>query len=474
MTGKYSLTEVDITELDPTNFRIKNIMKPLLKRITRLQVAAASLVLLVSVLRPAMAAPELLDRIVAVVDDQVILWSELNLRLSLELQQQGLGFIGPEEVAFYRERTLDSMIDEQIIVLKAKQDSIEIDFSRVDDLLNAELGRIKDSITPAEFHDMLQRTGISERQLKTRYRKQIQNRMLYEQMLGQLAYRSFITRGDVELFRKAHEDTLPPKISISQINIKVNPSPDVLTKAMGKISGLQQDIETGSDFEELARKFSEDPSTSETGGDLGCFDLGMLMPEFEMAALELRPNEISQPVRTKHGFHLIRLREKRETELCASHILVKAEINLNDRERAVSRLEELRERILRGENFAQLATEYSEDPQSARAGGLWQILDKQQIPPFLQAHLSHLKLGEITRPFLLENDGHILKINDDHATLETLVREERIGELMDELINDLKSEIYVEKRLDEEKFLWNPHEAENNPAKESPAVGERG
>ena len=401
-----------------------------------------------------MAAPELLDRIVAVVDDQVILWSELNLRLSLELQQQGLGFIGPEEVALYRERTLDSMIDEQIIVLKAKQDSIEIDFSRVDDLLNAELGRIKDSITPAEFHDMLQRTGISERQLKTRYRKQIQNRMLYEQMLGQLAYRSFITRGDVELFRKAHKDTLPPKISISQINIKVNPSPDVLTKAMGKISGLQQDIETGSDFEELARRFSEDPSTSETGGDLGCFDLGMLMPEFEMAALELRPNEISQPVRTKHGFHLIRLREKRETELCASHILVKAEINLNDRERAVSRLEELRERILRG--------------------GLWQILDKQQIPPFLQAHLSHLKLGEITRPFLLENDGHILKINDDHATLETLVREERIGELMDELINDLKSEIYVEKRLDEEKFLWNPHEAGNNPAKESPAVGERG
>ncbi len=414
--------------------------------------------------RPAEAVPELLDRIVAVVDDQVILWSELNLRLSLELQQQRLTYLGPDEIARRRVRTLNEMIDEQVVVLKARKDSLEIDYSRVDELLNAELGRIKDSIDPAEFEDMLERTGISERQLKTRYRKQIQNRMLYEQMLGQLAYRTFITRGDVEQFRKAHADTLPSQISISQINIKVSPSQGVLTRSMDKISRIEEELEAGGDFAELARIHSEDPGTAASGGNLGCFELGMLMPEFEVAALELKPEEVSHPVRTRHGFHLIRLHEKREDELCASHILVRSRIISDDRARAMARLTELRDRAMAGEDFAQLAKEYSEDPQSARAGGLWQILDKRQIPPFLQPHIGHLKLGEISQPFMLEEDGHILKINDDHPTLEALVREERMNELMAQLIEDFKNEIHVENRLDEEQFLWDPREAGSDTA----------
>ena len=441
----------------------------------KLPVAAAVAAFLVHPLpspRPADAYPELLDRIVAVVDDQVILWSELNLRLSLELQQQGLTYLAPEEIDRRRERTLNEMIDEQVVVLKARKDSLEIDYSRVDELLNAELGRIKDSIDPAEFEDMLERTGISERQLKTRYRKQIQNRMLYEQMLGQLAYRTFITRGDVEQFRKAHTDSLPSKISISQINIEVSPSQEVLTASMARIARIEEEIQAGGDFAELARIYSEDPGTAASGGNLGCFELGMLMPEFEMAALELKPEEISHPVRTKHGFHLIRLHEKREDELCASHILVPSRITADDRVRAVTRLTELRARAMTGEDFAQLAKEYSEDPQSARAGGLWQILDSRQIPPFLQPHIGHLRLGEISQPFLLESDGHILKINDDHPTLEGLVREVRMNELMVEMIEDFKKEIHVENRLDEEQFLWNPREAGSDSA--SGADGARG
>ncbi len=440
-----------------------------------LLLATALPVFLVSLLgtpRPADAVPELLDRIVAVVDDQVILWSELNLRLSLELQQQGLTYLGPEEIDRRRQRTLTEMIDEQVVVLKARKDSLEIDYSRVDELLNAELGRIKDSIDPAEFEDMLERTGISERQLKTRYRKQIQNRMLYEQMLGQLAYRTFITRGDVEEFRNAHADTLPFRISISQINIKVSPSQEVLTASMARISRIEEEIDAGGDFSELARIYSEDPGTAAAGGDLGCFEFGMLMPEFEMAALELKPEEISHPVRTKHGFHLIRLHEKREDELCASHILVRSRITADDRERTLARLSELRQRAMTGEDFAPLAKEFSEDLQSARAGGLWQILDSRQIPTFLQPHIGHLKLGEVSQPFLLEEDGHILKINDDHPTLEGLVREVRMNELMVELIEDFKKEIHLENRLDEEQFLWDPREAGSDSA--SGTDGKRG
>ena len=419
-------------------------------------VAVAALLCSVAVApRGAGAAPELLDRIVAVIDDEVVLWSELNLRLSLELQQQGL-LPNPDDLAQHRERTLENMIDEQIVVIKARQDSLEVDYKRVEDLLNAELRRIKDSMEPAEFASMLERTAMSERQLKNRYRKQIRNRMLYEQVLSQLAYRSFITSRDVEAFREVHRDTLPPKISISQINVKVAPTDEVVTQALNKISRIQSDLAAGGEFAELARAFSEHPGTADSGGDLGCFQLGMLdLPGFERAAMELRPGEISDPVRTELGYHLIQMHDKRERELCASHILVRARMTRDDRERAVATLWELRARAEAGEDFAELARVHSQDPESARSGGLWQILGKEQIPPFLAGHLGHLKLGEITEPFLLDDGAHILKINDDVPTLEALVREERMNELMRKLIDDLKSEVHIEKRLDDD-FLWDP------------------
>ena len=173
------------------------------------------------------------------------------------------------------------------------------------------------------------------------------------------------------------------------------------------------------------------------------------MPEFEAAAFHLKPGEISEPVRTRHGFHLILLNEKREDELCASHILVRAATTRQDKERTRAELEELRQRALADEDFSQLARRYSEDRQSAAQGGLWNIFPKDQIPPFLQPFIGRLNLGGISEPFFLEDSGYIIKINDDHATLERLIREARLAETMRQLIDDYKEELHVEKRLDE-------------------------
>lgn len=402
------------------------------------------------------AAPELLDRIVAQVDEAVILWSELNLRVLVELQQEGdQRFTSPEQLAQHRQRALDAMIDEEVVVLKARHDSVEIDVGEVEDFLNAEMDRIKSTMSDGEFEEMLERTGLSQRQLKSRYRKQIRHRMLYDRYMTTLAYRSFISRRDIDAYREAHADSLPPKISLSQINIKVTPREEVLEAGMDRIGNIQRMLEAGEDFADVARRLSEDLRTAPDGGDLGCFEHGLLMRSFEDAAFELKPGEISEPVLTEHGYHLILLHEKREVELCASHILVRVRTTQDDKERAMEQVRELRDRALAGEEFSQLARQYSDDSATAQKGGLWIIRDTDSIEPFLLPHIGHLRLGEISQPFLDEGGARILKVNDDMNTLESFVREDRLQDLMRKVIDEFKQEIHIEERLDEE-YLWSP------------------
>ena len=126
-----------------------------------------------------------------------------------------------------------------------------------------------------------------------------------------------------------------------------------------------------------------------------------------------------------------------------------------DAVRVRQELEDLRRLALAGEDFAQLARLHSQNRQTAMRGGLWDIFPKNQIPPFLQPHLNGLALGEICKPFILDDGGHILKINDDQSTLESLLREQRTASAMQQLIDDHRQEIHVEKRLDED-FLRQP------------------
>jgi len=408
---------------------------------------------------PAEAEPQLLDRIVAVIDEEVILWSELSLRVRMELQHEGRGaYLTPAALDERLDRTLDAMIDERVLVLKAQEDSIEVESSQVEEILNSQLDQIHASMDQQDYDALLERSGMSERRLKARYRKEIRHQLLYEQMTSMLAYRQFITRRQTDAFREAHRDSLPAEISVSQISVEIVPEPAVLDRSREKIQRIQQRLEAGESFEDVARDISEDTRTAPDGGDLGCFQPGFLAPEFERAAMQLRPGQVGGPVHTPLGYHLILLQERREDALCCSHILVRAPTTDADRLRAFERLEELRRRSLAGEEFAQLARDHSENESTASRGGLWQIMSRDQIPPELHAFIGGLGLGGISDPFAAEGFAHILKINDDQATVESLVRQSQLAGMVEELIEEFKGEIHVEKRL-EDKYLWSPQAA---------------
>ncbi len=399
------------------------------------------------------ALPELIDRIVATVDDHTILWSELNYRLRFEAEQRGLSvFAESEQIATLRREILDAMIDEQVLVLKAQQDSIQIDPTEVEQMLGQQFQMAKSSMDDGEFAQMLARVGLSERQLKARYRKEIRHRLLSRQMRAFVSYRVHVSHRDVEQFRSAHQDTLPAQISLSHILIQILPSDEVLQEKRARVEEIQALLDAGGDFATIARTHSEDPGSAALGGDLGCFSPGTLVPEFEEAAFALKPGQTSEPVLSPYGYHLIEVREKRENSICASHILVLAQTSESDQARARETLENLRHRAQTGEEFSQLARQYSANPQTAMQGGLWGTFPKNQIPEFLQPYLRNLKLGDISEPFFFDDGGHIIKIDDDQATIESLIRESRTAQAVGQLIDEYRQQIHIEVRLDEENL----------------------
>ena len=399
----------------------------------------------------ALGAPELIDRIVATVDNQTILWSELNYRLRFEAEQRGLSsFVEPGRLEALRREVLEDMVDEQVLILKAQKDSVQIDPNEVEEMLVQQFQLAKSNMDDGEFERMLDRVGLSERQLKARYRKEIRHRLLSRQMRAVVAYRVHVSHRDVEAFRQAHRDTLPTQISLSHILLQIKPSDEVLGEKLARIGDLQALLAAGGDFAEVARAHSEDPGSAAHGGDLGCFSAGTMVPEFEEAAFALEPGETSEPVLSPYGYHLIKLREKREDALCANHILVLARTGEGDKDATRDELVDLRRRARAGEDFSQLARQHSDNPQTAMQGGLWGSFPREQIPEFLQPYLRGLRLGEISEPFFLEEGGHIIRINDDQAALEGLIRESRTEEAMRELIEEYRQQIHIETRLDED------------------------
>ncbi len=405
---------------------------------------------------PIFASPELIDRIVASVDNHIILWSELNYRLRFEIEARELSPYAPADtLTALRQEVLNDMVDEQVLILKAQKDSLQIDPTEVEELLGQQFRMARSNMSDAEFQEMLKRVGLSERQLKSRYRKEIRHRLLYRQMRSLVSFRQHITHRDVEAYRLALGDTLPAQNSLSHIRIKIRPSDEVLAEKLARIEEIEVRLEAGADFAALAREVSEDPGSAANGGDLGCFGAGTLVPEFEEVAFELKPGETSGPVLSPYGYHIIRLNEKREDAICSSHILVMAQKAEGDQERAAERLRELRQRVLSGEKFAELARQYSDDPNSAAQGGLWGTFPREQIPAFLKPYIDGLKLGDISEPFFLQGEGFLFKINADQATLESLIRESRTEQAMRDLIADYRQQIHIETRLDG-NFLRKP------------------
>lgn len=399
-----------------------------------------------------------LDRVAAIVNDDVVMASEVDAEVEAiyrRLARSG-GQAPPREVLL--PKVLDKLILDRLQLNIANRAGVKIS----DTELNQTLARIaqQQGMSLEQFVQMARDDGMTTDKLRAR----IANEMLIAQV-QQARVQRRITISDQEidnfLNTEAGKIMASPDVHLGHILIAVPAGAprDAVDAALAKARGLREQVLQGGDFRQLAIANSTGPQALQ-GGDLGWRKAAQLPELFAAAIANLAPGEISEPLRSDAGIHLLKLYERRDSageqiveQSNAQHILVKAnEVRSEDDCRNL--LSELRARALKGEDFSILAKQFSEDPGSALAGGnLGWSMPEQFVPDFERV-LNSTPVGSISEPFRTQFGWHIVRVIDRRKQdfskeimrnqAKNFIRHRKFEEELQLWLQEIRDEAYVE------------------------------
>ena len=414
---------------------------------------------------PAQTAPGAdLDRIVAIVNDDVIAWSELEARLGRirdDLRQSGTRLPPQDEL---RRQVLERLILLRIQLQLARAAGIRID----DERLNRTLLRIaeQNGLTLREFRDALERDGYDFAKFREDIREEI---MISEIRKRRVENQIRISQRDVDDYlstmesRGAEADRHQYRIGHILIAVPDGASSEEIAEANAGAGSVLDEIRAGADFATMAVTHSDGRQALQ-GGDLGWRQASDLPTIFGDAVPRLEVGEVAGPIRSASGFHLVKLIDKRDGErqivrqTRARHILIALD-ELTDDAGARRQVSALHERIVNGEDFGELARIHSDDAGSAPKGGELGWIDPGNTVPVFERAMDSLAPGELGEPFESQYGWHIVQVlerreRDDTETsrraeaMRTL-RARKIEENLEAWIRQVRDEAYVEYRLDE-------------------------
>lgn len=425
---------------------------------------AAGLSLAISIEARSQTAPEIIeiDRIIAVVNNDVIVQSEMLTRMRVVIEQLGNSGVPapPRDV-------LEKQVLEQLILDRLQMQIAAITGIRVDDeALNRQIADIarRNNLTLREFRDILERDGFVFATFREEIRKELIKTRVQQR---QVQDRVQVTDRDIDNFLATRDKQggENPEYRLGHILVAVpdGASPEELADAKDEAEDIIARLRAGANFGRTAAAESDGRQALE-GGDLGWRKGGELPTLFEEVAPTLEKGGISDVIRSSSGFHIIKLIDVRGAErhvinqTHARHILVKTNEVLNANA-ARSRLRVLRARILNGADFTELARASSDDPGSAVKGGdLGWLSPGDTIPPF-EKTMDSLEVNAISEPFETQFGWHIVQVmgrRDRDSTEEVrrakaaeALHKRKIDEELQSWFRQIRDEAYIEYRLDE-------------------------
>ena len=416
------------------------------------------------------------DRIIAVINDRIILKSDVDSEVRQYMQQARAS---NQEVTFTEDlwfSALQSMIDSNVMLEQAEIDSVIVS----DEMVNRAMdNRINQMIQQAGSEEALERAlGNSIVQIRAEFRDEFREQMTTQQLQQQKMSSVEITRPEVkDFFSQIPENqlpTIPEQVELSQIVITPPELEDARDEALRKAESIRDSIVVhGKNFEEMARKYSDGPSASR-GGLLPLMPLGDLVANYSAAASALDPGEISQVVRTDFGYHVIRLNKRQGDNIETNHILIQVDEAGVDEDFAINMLEALKDSVnSHGASFRDLAREYSEDETTSSMGGRimnMQTGERKMALSELEPSLYRIALlldesGEISdpRPFTLPQNQkrayrivrldahypeHIANLDDDYNRIREIALQRKQMRVMNTWLEELRDKIYVDIRID--------------------------
>ncbi len=393
----------------------------------------------------------LVDRIVAEVGDSAITLSQIQEQI-LQLQYQQVE-VPPEDSDAYTQLQrdlLDQMVAAQLIVQAALKDTtIIVDDATLDETLNQDLQeRAREFGGQVAFQQALQAQGwtlTSYREFLRAQARQQQLSSLYLQKRSRELSTIVVENAEIEAFFETQRAAIgqrPPSVVFKQVVISPTPSDSSLEEARQEAERIRSLLVEGEDFEEVARRFSQDPGSAANGGELGWFRRGDMVPAFEEAAFGLVAGSVSEPVETPYGYHIIRVDRRRAGEVRARHILISVEPGPDGQARALERAREVRNGLDEGESIDSLIESYG-DPEAPDSLEI-PFNQLQELPPGFAEPLLQSSPEEVIGPL----EYQVREGVSNYAVLQVLdVREGRPWSLDDE---DLRSQI--RQRLQQQKL----------------------
>jgi peptidyl-prolyl cis-trans isomerase SurA len=411
-----------------------------------------------------------LDRIVAVVNSDVITRRDLDRRLvQVENQLRQARVPAPPPEVLQRQ-VLERMITERAQLQFARETGL-----RVDDLtLDRTIARIAENnkMSLAEFRSVLEKDGLSF----ARFREDIRNEIMLQRLRErEVEQKIQISESEIDNFLE-EQKTAPPsanvEYNISHILVRVpeNASPEQIEQRRQRAEAALKQIAGGTDFREVAVSFSDAPDSLQ-GGLIGWRPQDRVPELFGVALVKMKPGETSPILRSPAGFHILRLNEQRGggaggsgagasqsvEQTRARHILVRVNEKTSETE-AERKIALLRQRIAQGEDFAELARLNSDDGSAGRGGDLGWILPGDTVPEFERA-MNALKPGELSPPVRSAFGVHLIQVQERRvadvsvdrrrAEARRVLRERRMEEAYEEWLRQLRDRAYVEYRLDD-------------------------
>jgi peptidyl-prolyl cis-trans isomerase SurA len=405
------------------------------------------------------ANAQMLDRVVGVVDNDIILESELNAQTQLLIINNKLDPKTPG----LKEQVLQSMINEKLIVAKAIEDSVTVTDEEIQQQLdNIIQQRIQQFGSEARLEEIY---GMPLSRIRREFRDEMRKNLLGQRLQQQRFGNSQIGRFEVEEFYRTYKDSLPrvpEEVELAHIFIRPKVSEEAKAAATAKMQLLLDSLKAGADFGALARRNSEDPGSAPQGGDLGFVRRGQFVKEFEAAVFALSEKQISTIVETEFGLHIIQLVERRGDAVHARHILLRIEKTKTSDDATVALLDSLRRRALAGESFPELAKKYSERKETSMIGGELGTFELEQLDKGTFDAISSLKEGEISAPVrLVEGNSygyhiillkkrtlaHTMTLDQDYRRIETLALNFKRTKDYQAWLEELRSKIYWQSRL---------------------------
>ncbi len=423
---------------------------------------AAWLLLAAAALPAAARDAVLVDRVVAVVNKEVITLTELA-----ERTERAAAALRRQRIAAPERAVLERQVLERLVLDKAQLQLAESTGLRVDELqLDRAVQRVAENngLALAEFRRALERDGVDFERFRAELRQQILLSRLRDREVDD---RVQVSEAEIDAYLEEHKASLASAVEYDVAHILVRvpeqASPEQVAQARARAARVREEALAGADFARLAASHW-DAGDALQGGALGWRAPGRLPELFAEALRDMQPGAVSELLRSPAGFHVVKLIGRRGageaapvTQTHARHILVKTNEIVSE-EDARRRLQGLRERIAAGADFAELARLNSEDGTAVRGGELGWVYPGDTVPEFERA-MNALKPGELSQPVRTPFGFHLIQVLERRAAdvsaerqrlqARQALRERKADEAYQDWLRQLRDRTYVELRLDE-------------------------